>query len=56
LQKKVVKVPRFHKKQIRWDEIPQVLLMRGRRKGSQILTKLKEEIKQNVQPPQPKST
>ncbi|CAM6090622.1 unnamed protein product [Calypogeia fissa] len=53
-KKPVVKVPRFRKKYVRIDEIPQVLLMRGRRKGSQILTQLKEDISQKDQPPQPK--
>lgn len=49
-----MKVPHFHKKYVTIDEIPQVLLMRGRRKGSQILTQLKEDMSQMDQLPQPK--
>ncbi|KAL2622907.1 hypothetical protein R1flu_003112 [Riccia fluitans] len=52
-KKPVVKVPHFRKRQMTVNDIPHILLMRGRRKCSQILTKLKQEIANREQPPVP---
>ncbi|KAL3691130.1 hypothetical protein R1sor_004781 [Riccia sorocarpa] len=52
-KKPAVKVPHFHKRQMTVNDIPHILLMRGRRKSSQILRKLKQEIATREQPPVP---
>ncbi|BBN14549.1 hypothetical protein MPTK1_6g12510 [Marchantia polymorpha subsp. ruderalis] len=52
-KKPIVKVPHFRKGPMTVDDIPQVLLMRGRRKSSQILNKLKEDIAKRELPPMP---